>query len=191
MTTPHRTQERNLAAEKFEAEVREAEARLQVLAAQAKARNAKADMDEISGLTAFKDRVKREIADMKQEAASDYSFAKQTLEKNIKQLQGDIERANERYSAWDAAREKRFYARLDEADAKLKVWKAKADQKRADQGMKSREELAKLEEKISHARASIAEGNEKRSAKAQAALEDSARRFDEAYHAAIKRYESD
>jgi phage shock protein A len=57
MTTQAEKQ-KDLAADKLEADVREAEARLKVLEARAKAREAKKDMDEISGLTAAKERVR-------------------------------------------------------------------------------------------------------------------------------------
>jgi len=189
MTTPQAPKQNDLVAAKFEADVREAGARLEVLQAQAEARKAKADMDEISGLTATKERVKKNIADLKQQAAADYAATKREVEKEIKDLQADIQRVNERFTAWDSARERQLYARLDEADARLKVWKAQADQKRADQTMKRHDDLATLEEQIALARAqSAAAKREKYSAKAVAALEESERYFDQAYDAAVKRY---
>ena len=188
-TTPG-TRETNLAIEKFEAEVREAEGRLKLLEAQAEARKAKADMDEISGLSAAKEQVRKEIADMKQRAASDYSNTKQTVEKHIKELQVNIQRVHDRYSAWDDARERRFYARMDEADARLKVWKAKADQARADDIAQTRADVAKLDKKLAEARARAKEAKEKHTAKAQAALEEAERHFDEAFDAARKRFEA-
>ncbi len=52
-----------------------------------------------------------------------------------------------------------------------------------------RDDLAKLEAKIALARAQAAEARrEKYTAKAQAALEEAAQRFDQAYEAAAKRY---
>jgi hypothetical protein len=189
MTTPQTQGEKDLVAAKFEAQVREADATLKVLQAQAEARKARTDMDAISGLTAAKERVKKNIADLKQEAVADYAATKRAVEKEIKDLQADIERVNERYTAWDAARERQLYARLDEAQARIEVWKAQADQKRADQSMKRHDDLAALEEKIALARArASAAKNEKYSAKAREALEESERYFDQAYDAAVKRY---
>ncbi len=114
MTTPQTPRENDLVTAKFEAEVREADARLKVLQAQAEAGKAKADMDEISGLAAAKERVKKNIADLKQQAAADYAATKREVEKEIKDLQADIQRVNERFTTWDSARERQFYARLDE-----------------------------------------------------------------------------
>ena len=189
MTTPQIQRENDLVAAKFEAEVREADARLTVLQAKAEAKKAKAEMDEISGLAAAKERVKKNIANLKQQAAADYAATKREVEKEIKDLQADIQRVNERFTTWDSARERQFYARLDEAEARLKVWKAQADQKRADVAMKSHDDLAALEEKIALARAQAAAAkSEQHSAKARAALEDSKRYFDQAYDAAVKRY---
>lgn len=189
MTMTQTQRENDLVSSKLEAEVREADARLKVLHAQAEARKAKTDMDEISGLAAAKERVKKNIADLKQEAASDYTAARGEVEKEIKDLQAGIQRVNERFTAWDSARERQFYARLDEAEARLKVWKAQVDQKRADQAMKRHDDLAALEEKIALARARAAAArNEQYSAKAQTALEESVQYFDKAYDAAAKRY---
>ena len=189
MTAPQVEKEKDLLAAKFDAEVKEADARLKVLQAQAEARKARADMDEISGLAAAKERVKKEVADLKQKAAADYAAAKSAVEKEIKELQTDIQRVNERYTSWDAARERELNARLDVADAKLDVWKAKADQKRAQHTMKRKDELATLEEKIALARARAAEAKrEKYTAKAQQALDDAARHFVQAYDAAAKRF---
>jgi hypothetical protein len=182
-------EQKDLLAERFEAQVKEAEARLKVLQAQAEARDAGRDMDEISGLAAAKERVKQEVSSMKRQASADYASAKRTIEQGITALQADIARVSQRYNAWDAARERQFYARLDEADARLKVWKAQVDRKRAEQGMKREDDLAKLEEKIALARARAADARrEKYTAKAQAALEEAAQHFDQAYEAAAKRY---
>jgi hypothetical protein len=182
-------EQKDLAAERFEAEVKEAEARLKVLQAQAEARDAKRDMDEISGLAAAKERVKKDVAAMKRQASADYAAAKRSVEQSLAALQADLKRVSDRYVAWDAARERQFYARLDEADAKVKVWKAQIEQLRAEHGMKRDDELAKLEEKIALARARAAEArNERYTARAQAALEEAAQRFDQAYEAAAKRY---
>jgi len=189
MTTPHTQRENDLVTAKLEAQVREVDASLTVLQAQAEARKARADMDEISGLAAAKERVKKNIADLKRQAAADYAATKREVEKEIKDLQADIQRVNERYTAWDSARERQFYARLDEAQARLKVWKAQADQKRTAVAMKGHDDLAALEEKIALARAQAAAAkNDQYSAKARAALEESERYFDQAYDAAVKRY---
>jgi phage shock protein A len=193
MTTPQTPQaERatDYTAQKLDAEVREAEGRLQAMQARAEARKAKAEMDEISGLTAAKERVKKEVASLKQQAAADYAATKHMVEQDIKALQADIQRVSEKYTAWDAARERRFYAQLDEAEARLKVWKAQAQRKQAEHTMKAKDDLATLEEQIALARASAAAARSQRySAEAWAALEDAARHFDEAYDAAAKRYE--
>ena len=57
-------QEKDLVIEKLDAEVGQAEAQLKFLKAQSEARRAREDMDQISGLTAAKERVKKQIAGM-------------------------------------------------------------------------------------------------------------------------------
>jgi hypothetical protein len=184
--------------EKYDAQLREADASLKALAAQAEARKAKADMDEISGLTAAREQVRRDIDEFKKFAADDYAQTrkdaeqlKKKIETHVTDLQARIERASDRYSAWDDARERRFNARLDAADAKVKVWKAKADQDRAQNAIDAHNTVATLEERIATARARAAEARrEKYSAKSQQALEDADRYFTQAYDAAAKRYET-
>ena len=179
-----------LVAEKLDAEFREAEAKLQAVKAKAESRKAKADMDEISGLTAFKDRVKKEITDLQQRAAKDQASARKAAEQGLRELQAKIQRVNDRYEAWDEARERRFNARLDEADARVRIWKAKADQKRVELKVKHHDDLASLEEKIATARAVAAEARRERyTEKAQNALNDAERFFEQAYEAAESRYE--
>jgi hypothetical protein len=191
MTTPQGQPEKDLVTSKFDAELREADARLKVLQARAEATKAKADMDEISGLAAARERVRKNVADLKQEAAADYAATKREVEKEIRQLQDGIQRVNERVMAWDAARERQFYARLDEAEAKLEVWKAKGAQKRADVAIKVHDDFATLEEKIELARARSATAKSERySAKSLTALEEAERHFNQAYAAAAKRYET-
>jgi len=183
------TSQSELLAEKLDAEFREAEARLQLLQAKAEARNAKADMDEISGLTAAKDRVKKNIADLKQKASANYAAARDSAEQGLRELQAKIQRADDRYAAWDEARERRFEARLDEAEARAKIWKSKADQKRTTQSMKFQEDLATLEGKIANAKARVAEVHRDHSQKAQAALTDAERHFDKAFETAKRHFE--
>jgi len=194
MTSPS-TQQTNFSA--YDAQLQEADARLNILKAQAEAKKARADMDEISGLTAAKEQVKRDIAQAKKFAADDYAqtkkdfqTAKQNADRGLKDLQTRINRVSERYNAWDEARERQFNARLDEADAKVKLWKVQAAKDRAQDARDAKAALATLEEKVALGRASAAEARRERyNAKSQQALEDAARHFDEAFVAASKRYE--
>jgi len=195
MTTPNTQETTSFSA--IDAQVQEADARLKILRAQAEAKRARADMDEISGLTAAEEQVKRDVAQAKKFAADDYAQTKQDfqqakakVDRGLKNLQARIDRVSERYSAWDEARERHLNARLDEADAKMKVWKLQADKDRAQDARDAKAALAKLEENVALARASAAEARlEHYDAKSQKALEDAARHFDEAFVAAAKRYE--
>lgn len=196
MTTPH-TPRTDFAADQFEAQVRQADAKLSALKAQAEAKQAKAEMDEISGLTAAREQVRKDIAALKKFAAADYAQtksdfeqARKKVETGLSDLETRIEQTSERYTAWDDARERRLNARLDEADAKMKFWKSKSDARQAQNAMKSHDAIATLEEKVAIARARSAEARTQRyAAKSVQALDDAARYFDQAYDAAAKRYD--
>ena len=180
---------RELAAEKVDAEFREIEARLTALEAEAKARAAKEEMVEISGLNAARDRARQKLSEMKREAAENVEAARHEVENLLHDLEAGIKRVGERYAAWDAARERGFTARLDEAEAKLKAWNAQKDQWKAEHGVKLHDELARLRERIALGRARLAEWQHARhDRKAQETLEAAARHFDEAYDAAATRY---
>lgn len=176
--------------EKLEAEIGEAEARLRIVGAQVEARKAKEDMDRVSGLTALKDKVRKEIADMSGQAKADALTTKLVVQGQLKEIKAGLKRLGEDYQAWDAAAERRFDARLDEAEARLDAWKAHVEHKRAEHGMERHDELETLKEKIAIARARAAEARHaKYSAKAQAALDEAVDHFGEAYEAAAKRYD--
>ncbi len=183
-------QQTGLSAEKLQAGVGEAEARLKVLQAEAEARKAKADMDEISGITAAKERVKRTLADMKEKGSTEHLAAKQEAEQGLKDLQAKLQRLSDRYWAWDDAAERRLNARLDEAEARIQVWKEHVKQQRAAAVTKRHNEMATLEEKIALARARASEARSAGyAADARAALEDAAHDLDRAYNAAARRYD--
>jgi hypothetical protein len=190
MTTPIAEKERELFAKKLDAEVREADARLKFYNAEAEARNAKAEIDELSGLTTAKERVKKDLTELKQHVETEYEVAKKAVKEEMTELQAGIQRFSERYAAWDEARERRYYARIDAMEAKLKLWKAQSDQRRVASTVKLHNELVTLEEKIALAKATAAEARRaKHVGKAQDALIEAAYNLDEAYNAAAKKYE--
>jgi hypothetical protein len=190
MTTPIAEKERELFAKKLDAEVREADARLRFFKAEAEARNAKAEMDELSGLTAAKEHVKKDLTELKQQVYTDYEVAKKAVKEQMEELQTGIQRFSERYAAWDEARERRYNARIDAIEAKVKLWKAQSDQRKVESTAKIHNELVTLEERIALAKARAADARRaKHTGKAQDALIEAAYYLDEAYNAAAKKYE--
>jgi exonuclease VII small subunit len=190
MATITTEKEKELLAQKFDADVREAEGQLKALQARAEARKAKTDMEEISGLTAAKERAKRNVAEIKSKVSAEYEASKRELEAEIRDLKAGIKRFDDRFEAWDDARDRRFNARLDEAEAKIKIWKARLDKKQVERTVKVHDQIATLEQQIALARAKDAEAREvKYSGKAQEALIDAAYYFDKAYDAAARHYE--
>jgi hypothetical protein len=179
-----------LVAEKLDAQAREAEARIDLLQAQAEARQTKEEMAEISGLRDAGERIRQKLAEMKVTAAEKLDEARHAAEEALHDLETRIDQVSDRYSQWDEARERHFGARLDEAEAKLRIWKAQLDQRKAELGVQWHNTLATLEERIALARARAAEKARVRyDRKTREALETAARHFDEAYEAAAKRYE--
>jgi hypothetical protein len=72
----------------------------------------------------------------------------------------------------------------------VKAWKATTDQQRVHDVRETNIALATLEEKVSLARASAADARRERyNEKFLQALDDAARYFDQAYDAAVTRYD--
>lgn len=183
-------QERDLAAERLDAQLRAAVARVRELRSAAEERRAQDEMSEISGLDAFSEKARQRLAELKQNLSENFTETKRATEKAIDDLEVRIERVSERYAAWDAARERRFNARIDQAEAKLRQWKAQAQAWEAERGMKRHDELAKLEENIERARARAADvRRDWHNRKAQEALHEAARHLDAAFEAAATRYD--
>ena len=177
-------------AEKLDAELRETESRLEVLEAEAEARKARDEMAEISGLNATKDRVQRKLTELKQETREGADTVRREIEALLRDLKTGIKHVGERFAAWDAARERRFSALLDEAEARIKAWNAQEEQREAERGVHWHDVLATLRERTALARARLAEWQHARhDRKAQEALEEAAEHFDEAFEAARSRYQ--
>jgi hypothetical protein len=180
---------RNPVADGLEAQFREAEARMDVLVARARAEQAGEEMQEVSGLRAAREKARATLDAMKRDAAADFETSRRAVEQALAELDAGIDRAGARADAWDAARARRFDARLDEADARLRVWKAEAAQRKAALDVERRDALAALEQRAAEGRARAAEWREAAGAKAEAALAGAARTFDAAYADAARLFE--
>lgn len=173
-----KTSEKNPVAEKAVAEAREKEAKGRLDQAKIEVKKTKAELATTSGVATFKEDVKKGVAGVKAFAAAD-----------LAQTKADFKHVRDRLAAWDAAATRDFDARLDAADAQLAVWKAQVDVDRAEERIARHDDFATLEENIALARGRAAEAKrEQYTTKAQAALEDAARAFDQAYDAAATRY---
>ena len=179
----------DLVARQLDAEFRAAEAKMDALEADARARKAKEEMDEIAGIRARRDRARERLVELKTRAGAELAKTKKDAQRAVHDFEAAIDRANERFLAWDDARNDHLNARLDEAEARLREWKAKVQVARTEEEIRERDALAAVEEKIALAKARGAEWNQSRhERKAAEAARDAARHFDEAYRAASKRY---
>lgn len=182
---------KDLELERLDAYFRESEAELEILQAQAEARKAQEEMIEISGLRAVREQARQKFADMKQKTSDVVESTRKEVEAELHDLEIGIERVRERYTAWNDAFARSVSARLDEADAKLRMWKARLEQKHAQLGLERQEVLRALEERTALTKERAAEWNSNRhNYMAQLALEDAARKLDEAFDAASKQYDT-
>lgn len=106
--------------QRMQAQLRATDARIDELDAAARARNARAEMDEISGLRAHRDRVRQLLDDMRDVANEDRRALRDQAQDDWTSLQRSLADVHTRYSAWDQAREARFNAHLDQAEAALR-----------------------------------------------------------------------
>jgi len=107
-------------AAKMDAQLRAADARLDQMEAQARARNAKGEMDEISGLRARRDEIQRQVASAKKATKDTWDTTRRRLDDSWTDFRRDVADRHSRAVAWDDEREVRFVAHVDEAEAALR-----------------------------------------------------------------------
>ena len=182
--------DQNLTDQKLDAELREADARLSMLQSQASARHAKDEMDEITGLSAARDRAGQKLADLKRQGSQSLDSARRDVSGALHDLQVRIEIASDRYSAWDAARERRFNARVAEAEAQVKVWDAQTDAHQAKGEIQYRNEVAMLKQRIEVAKTKFKEWKARADQQTQDALATASRQLDATFDSIARNVES-
>ncbi len=180
---------RELRERKWDAEFGAGEARLDAMHADAKARDAAEEMAAVHEVRTRWDAARARFADLRRTATIKLEESQVTANLAKRELDDALDRLGDRFAAWDDARRRRFDGRLDDAIAKLREWRTVAEREGAEFGLKGREALAKLEEEVALARARLAEWERDRhERKAEEALREAARHFDEAYEAARRQH---
>jgi hypothetical protein len=182
---------RDPVAELLDAEFHESEARLDILEAEAHARKARDEVREIAALQTTKAKAGRMILELRERTTDSVDAIRREVESLLRELERGIERVSNRFAAWDAARERRFSASLDAAEAKLARWRTQERQRTGMNGLPAHDLITTLTEGIATGRARLADWqHERHDRHAQEALEDAARDFDAAYDAAASRYDN-
>lgn len=175
---------------RLDAQMRAADARLDQMEAQARAQDARDQMDEISGLRARRDQVRQQVAAVK----ADVRAERETIREGAVEAWNVFRRSlNDSYSkfvAWDAARERRLAARIDQAEAALRESSAEDAVVAADVRIEVAEAKRELLAKAAQARRRFDAWREKgRDERARLELEDAELELDEAsnrYAAALE-----
>ena len=168
-------------AARIEAQMRATDARLDELEAQARARNAQAEMDEISGLRARRDQFRQQLASARKTAHDDWEAFRRRVDTNWNDLRRDVAERHSRFIAWDDARERKFVARIDEAEAALRKSAAVAREVAADVRLEIGEAQQELRDRIAAARESYdAWRSRQKAEKLQRKLDDAELELDEA-----------
>jgi hypothetical protein len=105
---------------RLEAQMHAADARLDEMEAAARAKNAQAEMNEISGLRARQDQIRQQLATAKTELQGDGDELRRRVDDNWTDLRQDVAERHSKVTGWDDARERRFVAQLDEAEGALR-----------------------------------------------------------------------
>ena len=114
--------------DEMEAYIREADARLRFLEAQARAHEASEEMEEISGLRERRQRLHDQVSSIPSRGRETWEDLRRGLEDEWREFRRAMDDVHRRYSEWDAARERRFNARLEEASALVAQWTARGAQ---------------------------------------------------------------
>ena len=151
---------------RLQAQLRAADARIDELDAAVRARHAQAEMDEISGLRAHRDRVRKLLDNMGQVAREDRDALRAQAHDDWMSLRRSLADAKAKYGAWDDAREKRFNAHLDEADAVLRRATARELEATADTRTEILASREALKAKVAEARRNYDDWRQRRADKA-------------------------
>jgi hypothetical protein len=172
-------------AARLDAQMRVADARLDQMEAQARARNARSEMDEVSGLRARRDKIQQQVATAKKELKGDWDAVRGRVDATWTDFRRDLATSHSKFTAWDDARERKFIAHLDEAEGALRESTAKDAESAANVRIGLAEAHQELQDKIAAARRSYdgwreQRKNEKRKAKlddAELELEEASSRY--------------
>jgi hypothetical protein len=178
-----------LIAEALEAEFREDEARLDAIVAKAEATDAKAQMDEVSGLKAARERVRGAVRELETNVAADFDASKLAVERGLRELEAGMDRLKYDADQFDEASMRRSRARLAQVEAKFHEWDAHVQRLRTEEAIREHDALATLQERIALSKARAADASAARHDRArQMALEEASQQLEKAYSAAAKRY---
>jgi hypothetical protein len=165
----------------LEAQMRTADARLDEMEAAARARDARAEMNEISGLRARRDQIRQQLASAKKELGNDWEALRNRVDANWADLRRDVAERHNKYTAWDEARERKFVAHLDEAESALRESAGKDAESAANVRIDLGEARQELNEKAAAARQSYDAWRQRRNdEKLQRHLNDAELELDEA-----------
>src|SRR5215475_12378822 len=95
-------------AAKMDAQLRAADARLDQMEAQARAHNAKAEMDEVSGLRARRDEIQQQVASAQKATRDTWDATRRRLDDSYSAFRRDVADRHSRAVAWDNEREVRL-----------------------------------------------------------------------------------
>jgi hypothetical protein len=182
-------------AASLEAQMRVADARLDQMEAQARAKHARAEMDEISGLRARRDQIRQQVEASRKELGDDWEALRRRVDANWGDFRRDVAERHSRFFAWDDARELVFIAHLDEAEAALRESAARDAEAAADAGAGLAEAQQELRDKAATARRDYDAWREQRKdqklqqklANAELELEEASNRYAAALEGASQR----
>jgi len=182
-------------AARLQAQMRVADARLDQLEAQARARNAQTEMDEVSGLRARRDKLRQQVEAAKKELSGDWDAVRGRVGSNWTDFRRDVTATHNRFTAWDTVRERRFIAHLDEAESALRGYTAKDAEAAADVRVEASEAHDELRDKVAAARQRLDAWRERQTDEARVKaldemeleLEEAANRYASAVEDVVKR----
>ena len=166
---------------RLEAQMRVADARLDQMEARARARGARAEMDEISGLRARRDQIRQQVAAAKKQVGDDWQVLRGRVNANWADFRRDVTERHNKYTAWDDARERNFIAQLDQAEGALRESAARDAESAANVRVGLSEAEQELRDKAAAARRSYDAWRQKRKdEKLQARLDEAELELEEA-----------
>ncbi len=184
----------DLVTEELEEELREVDARLDHLQAHAELEGARDELQELVGLLIAREHARQKCDELKQPTVGrvrDIDSAEDEAIRAMLELETRIDCFCDRYGEWDENRERRLTVQVGQAAAMLRLWKARAEPKKALLAAERRQVLANLDRRIARARQLAAEHHRNPdNHQVREAFADATRLLEQAFLNAVRRFET-
>lgn len=184
----------DLVTEELEEELREVDARLDHIQAHAELEGARDELQELVGLLIAREHARQKCDELKPPAVGyirNIDSAEDEAIRAMLELEARIDCFCDRYGEWDENRERRLTIQVGQAEAMLRLWRARPESTKSLLAAERRQVLTNLDRRIARARELAAEHDrDPDNRQVRDAFQDATRLLEQAFLNAVRRFET-